>query len=299
MSGQHLKDLIKGHRYHDDALFIGAVQGLIDEEEAKKHNALANDLRRLLGPTATRKTNVAMPTDNDTRTPLGVVRAPNRELSDIVLTDDAAAEIRRVLAEVENFDLLTEAGLPHRRRLLLHGPPGCGKTTVVDGIAAALGRSVLVARADSLISSHLGQTAANLAKLFEFLDSGEYVLLIDEFDSLGIERGSKEDVGEMRRVVNTLLQLIEAYNGSSIIVAATNHVGVLDGAFWRRFDFVAEMPLPEREARIELLGKLVTAFGHHRRRRRARRAPARRCRVLGTQRKTVGALRRSDACQFR
>lgn len=162
-----------------------------------------------------------------------------------MLRPDISHLLQEFVEEVGRWPELDTAGLPRRNRILLYGPPGCGKTSSVEALATELGRPLITARVDGLMSSYLGETASNLRKLFEYASSGAYVLLLDEFDSLGKLRDDPSDHGELRRVVNAVLQQIDAYDGPSIIVAATNHPSVLDPALWRRFDVVAELPLPE------------------------------------------------------
>ena len=154
---------------------------------------------------------------------------------------------------------LEAGGLPRRNKVLLFGPPGCGKTSVAAAIGAELGRRVLVLRPEGMISSFLGKTAANLLQIFEYLDSGEYVLLIDEFDTIGADRDTSDTTGEMRRLTNSLLQQVEGYRGPSIILAATNRPEILDSALWRRFDQVIEMPLPSLQ-QIEAV--IATVMGY-------------------------------------
>ncbi|MFB9073177.1 AAA family ATPase [Citricoccus parietis] len=186
---------------------------------------------------------------------------PQRYLSDLVLDRSVAASLERLAHEVRNWPALDAAGLPRRNRLLLSGPPGCGKTSAVSGIAHELGRPLVTARVEGLISSYLGETAANLSNLFDFASTGSYVLFLDEFDSLGKMRGDTSDHGELRRVVNAVLQQIDTYSGPSLIVAATNHSQILDSALWRRFDSVIELGLPDSRQVSALLGRLLPNNG--------------------------------------
>jgi AAA+ superfamily predicted ATPase len=249
MAGQQLKDLIAAYRDRDDLLFRRAVQLIIQEEEAKKHVALARELKRLLasngGPTLYEELPLPEPPrDRDSSLPLAQISAPLRTLSDLVVEPRALDALRSISAEVAHWPDLDAAGIPRRNRFLLYGPPGCGKTTAAAAIAAELGRPLVTARVEGLISSYLGETAANLRSLFDYASSGAYVVLLDEFDSLGKLRDDPADHGELRRIVNAVLQLIDGYRGPSILIAATNHPQVLDSALWRRFDDVIELPLP-------------------------------------------------------
>lgn len=271
MAGRHIKDLITAYGSRDDLMFRRAAQALIVEEEAKKHTALARDLKRLL---AANNTSTALseepvlpepPMDRDSGTALATVTYPRRVFDDLTLHNDVADMFREYGDEVKLWPVMDAAGVPRRNRILLYGPPGCGKTSTVEALANSLNRPLVTARVDGLMSSYLGETASNLRKLFDYANSDAYVLLLDEFDSLGKVRDDPSDHGELRRVVNTVLQQIDSYNGPSIIVAATNHPEVLDAALWRRFDVVAELGLPDQHqiqsiilnilgGRAELLG---------------------------------------------
>ena len=126
----------------------------------------------------------------------------------------------------------------------LCGPPGCGKTLTAEVIASELGRPVAIVRTDSVVSSFLGETAANLRKVFDFVAKSPMVALFDEFDALGKEREDASEHGELRRVINAVLQMLDAYEGRSLIIAATNHEGMLDTAIWRRFEEVLFLEPP-------------------------------------------------------
>lgn len=252
MAGQHLKDLITAYARRDDLLFRRAAQAIIQEEEAKKHSVLARDLRRLLTANAgvVHSDEPLMPEpplDRDSSTPLATASYPQRSTSELVLNADLEERVRGFVEEVRRWPELDAAGVPRRNRVLLYGPPGCGKTSTVEALASELGRPLVTARVEGLMSSYLGETSSNLRKLFDYASAGSYVVLLDEFDSLGKLRDDPADHGELRRVVNSVLQLIDSYRGPSIIVAATNHPEVLDSALWRRFDVVAELPLPTTE----------------------------------------------------
>ena len=127
-----------------------------------------------------------------------------------------------------------------RRRVLMFGPPGSGKTSAAEGLAAELGIPLVVVRLDSLISSYLGETASNLRRVVDYAARAPFVVLFDEFDAIGRNRDDPQEHGELKRVVNAFLQMIEAYSGTSLLLAATNHEQLLDPALWRRFDDVIE-----------------------------------------------------------
>ena len=132
-------------------------------------------------------------------------------------------------------------------RALLYGPPGCGKTLTAEVIAFELDLPLAIVRLDALVSSFLGETAANLRKVFDFISNTKTVALFDEFDALGKKRSDGDDHGELRRVVNAVLQMMDSYEGSSLILAATNHEQILDQAIWRRFDELISFPVPDEQ----------------------------------------------------
>lgn len=262
MAGRHLRDLIAAYGERDDLRFRRAAQAIISEEESKRHTVLAKELRGLLAANSTVGANEdvivpEVPIDRDSSLPLATVASPDRLLADLVLASDTHRALDRLINEVRNWAALDRAGLPRRSRLLLSGPPGCGKTSAVSALAHELGRPLVTARVEGLISSYLGETAANLASLFAFASTGPYVLFLDEFDSIGKSRDDPSDHGELRRVVNAVLQQIDSYKGPALIVAATNHSNVLDAALWRRFDTVVELGLPSDEEIEALLGMLL------------------------------------------
>jgi len=269
MAGRHIKELIAAHRDRDDLAFRRAAAAIIEEEEAKKHTALARDLRRLLasgGDAATVAIAPAPepPRDRDTNTALAEVCTPEvGGLDDLVLESQLREHLESLLEEVALWPAFDVAGVPRRNRVLLYGPPGNGKSTIAAALAAELGLPLVVARIDSLISSYLGETASNLRSLFDFASNTAAVVLLDEFDSLGKLRDDPSDHGELRRVVNAALQIIDDYRGKSIVVAATNEPEILDAALWRRFDEVLEVPPPTTAASAKLLERLLQrGVGH-------------------------------------
>ena len=149
-----------------------------------------------------------------------------------------------ILREYNRGEILKTLGLRASDRLLFCGPPGCGKTLTAEVIAGELGRPLAIVRTDSVVSSFLGQTAANLRKVFDFVSASPLVVLFDEFDALGKEREDASEHGELRRVVNAVLQMLDAYDGRSLVIAATNHEQLLDSAIWRRFEEVLFLKPP-------------------------------------------------------
>jgi SpoVK/Ycf46/Vps4 family AAA+-type ATPase len=170
----------------------------------------------------------------------------------MVLSPAVVRKIARVITEQRNHAKLSGHGLEARRKLLLVGPPGTGKTLTANMLATELRLPLFVVRFDSLITKFMGESASKLRLVFDALKTTRGVYLFDEFDTLGLERGSQHDVAEMRRTLNMFLQLIEQDRSESLIVAATNHGASLDAALFRRFDDVIQYELPDT-AQAELL----------------------------------------------
>lgn len=156
------------------------------------------------------------------------------------------------VASVKNYDLLYKNGLSGKMNLLMSGPPGTGKTLVAGHIAAALSMPLYVVRLDSLVSSLLGDTAKNIRSVFDFVPTRKGIIFLDEFDAIGKLRNDQHELGELKRVVNTLIQAIDSLDDQAIVIAATNHAELLDRAIWRRFPYRMNFEKPEDDLRLHL-----------------------------------------------
>ena len=257
--GKLLKKLIRSGTEGDVDAFRSVAKQVITEEREKKHHLLANDLETILygytrTPTSPAIRNLvsSIPEDRERGLPLLAVKEPVRSLNDVVLSRENETLVKRVLYEYNREELLKSHGLRPSDRILLCGPSGCGKTVTAEAVSLELGRPFVIVRTDSVVSSFLGETAANLRKVFDFIAANPTVTLFDEFDALGKERADTTEHGELRRVVNAVLQMLDAYEGRSVIIAATNHEGMLDTAIWRRFEEVAFLkpPTPSQLGRL-------------------------------------------------
>ena len=244
-NGKLLRRLIRSGAEGDVEAFRGTAKAVIAEERQKHHHLLANDLETILyghprapASPAVRKLTGDIPEDRERGLALLAVREPVRGLEDIVLSPANRSLVEELLREHNREEILLAHGLRPSDRVLLCGPPGCGKTLTAEVFAFELGRPLAIVRTDSVVSSFLGETAANLRKVFDFIAAHPMVALFDEFDALGKEREDPSEHGELRRVVNAVLQMLDAYGGRSILVAATNHDRMLDSAVWRRFEEV-------------------------------------------------------------
>ena len=259
-NGKLLRQLFRSGTDGDVAAFRGIADEVIAEERQKHHHLLANDLETILyGRTqspaspALRQLTAAIPEDRERNLPLCSVREPARCIEDVVLSPTNLTLVKDILHEYNRDDVLRAHGLQACDRVLLCGPPGCGKTLTAEVIAHELGRPLVVVRTDSVVSSFLGETAANLRKVFDFAASSPLIVLFDEFDALGKEREDATEHGELRRVVNAVLQMLDAYSGRSLIIAATNHEGLLDSAIWRRFEEILYLKPPTPAQVCQLL----------------------------------------------
>jgi SpoVK/Ycf46/Vps4 family AAA+-type ATPase len=229
-SGKLLRQLIKYGARGDVVAFRAAAEAAISEEREKQHHLLANDLERLLyadhmsldsrlrelHPTA------ELPRAKDGDLPLLEERPVVREEDDIVLADATKHALHGIIREHQRADVLRAHGLQPARKLLFVGPPGCGKTLAAEVIAGALSLPLVLVRLDSLVSSFLGQTASNLRRVFDFVSKTPVVALFDEVDALTKDRGDSADHGELKRAVNAVLQMMDGYRGSSVLIATTN-----------------------------------------------------------------------------
>jgi SpoVK/Ycf46/Vps4 family AAA+-type ATPase len=180
-------------------------------------------------------------------------------LAEVVLMPAARLELKGVVMEWKHRELLRERGIPRRSKLLFHGPPGCGKSITASAIGQELGIPTYVVRFDAVIGAYLGQTAIHLRQLFHFAESTPCVLLLDELDALGKQRGSPHDVGELDRIVIALMQELEHSKPAGVIVGTSNLAKQLDDALWRRFDLALRFGAPTRKTLIGFAKRVATA----------------------------------------
>ena len=202
----------------------------------------------------------SLPVDGESRLHTVDVSKPLKDQVALVLPNAIEARLREFLEGVRHHDALAQAGAALPNRLLMHGPPGTGKTQLARWVAAQLAVPLLTVRCDTLVSSLLGQTSRNLRRVFEYAEQLPCVLFLDEFDALGSARGNERDVGELQRIVIALLQNIDALPDSTILLAATNHDHLLDPAVWRRFSFRVPMPMPDAAMREALWSRFLGSY---------------------------------------
>lgn len=240
--------IIEGGLTGDKTKVLNYARSLADNLEREGDARFAKRIRTTL---AGSKFNIATldglsskPVDQESRMEIVDVESVLPEDIDLIFSDFLQSEIDGVISMRDKRDVLARHGIDAQNYLLLYGPPGCGKTSIARYIAAQTGLPLVTARLDSLVSSMLGSTAKNIRKVFDYAAQQECVLFLDEFDVVAKRRDDENELGELKRVVNSLLQNIDSFGEGSILIAATNHQDLLDPAVWRRFNKVIKVPMP-------------------------------------------------------
>ena len=240
-----LVSLVKAGSQGDQQLLRTTVEAMAAEERAKHHHQLADKLEENLraGNGRSRAPEVVRSFDGGHGGLLYEVE-PRRSLDALFLDAPSLEACRELVEEQQRKDILRSYGLEPRHRVLLSGPPGNGKTSLAEAIAAQLLVPLFVVRYEAVIGSFLGETSGRLKRLFDFVRTHQCVLFFDEFDTLGKERGDVHETGEIKRVVSSLLLQIDALPSHVVVVTATNHAELLDRAVWRRFQLRLSLPAP-------------------------------------------------------
>lgn len=252
-----VQELIKSHKKGDDAAFDRACQCIVANEKAAGHAAAAARIEKAAsGP----KSGPQVVQRQDSAREAFEQLDSLATLDDLVLPERLRSLLQRVVYEQRSADRLAEHGLRPRRKLLLVGAPGCGKTMTAQALANDLELNMYALQASKIVDSLFGKTAQNIRNAFIEMTWERAVYLFDEFDGIACRRGGENEVGEMRRVVNTLLQLIERDRSEGIIVAATNDAAHIDRAFIRRFDDVLEYPTPTTRTAAAMVEKRLACY---------------------------------------
>jgi SpoVK/Ycf46/Vps4 family AAA+-type ATPase len=265
-TAEQLKALLKSYAEGDDDRFLSVSLQVASHAAHKGQGKLADELRTLIEQARLRqgasKTQKPLPIAKATGELAGLLSAsfPKVRLSEMVLAPATKEQLSQIIIEYHQQHKLRPHGLSARRKLLLIGPPGSGKTMTASTLAGELNVPLLGIQLHSVITKFMGETAAKLHLIFEAMQRTRGVYLFDEFDALGASRDQTNDVGEMRRVLNSFLQFLEQDDSDSIIIAATNHVGKLDSALFRRFDVVVKYELPSRELASKLIKNRLGVF---------------------------------------
>ncbi|MDO4304766.1 MAG: ATP-binding protein [Bacillota bacterium] len=219
---------------------------LAQDGDVKSSKRIETVLSRKNNGSAITDALVAPPVDQESR--MGIVDIDYKPItSEIILSESIRSRLEDFENTIKVKDKLDALGMPFNMSLLLYGPPGCGKTSIANLLANKLDLPLVTARLDTLISSLLGNTAKNLRRIFDYASRQPCVLFLDEFDAIAKARDDQHELGELKRVVNSLLQNMDAYCQNGILIAATNHHELLDDAIWRRFQTIIEVPKPNTE----------------------------------------------------
>lgn len=266
-SSKQLIAMIRSHAAGDDERFLAVADHIASDASKAGHHRMADEIRTLVGSlreevterrAATRPTLIATPRGELA----SLVRAtyPETRLSDVVLADDVETRLRRIVREHRERGLLAEKGLRPRRKLLLSGSPGTGKSMTAAAIAGELGLPLFTVLLDGVITKFMGETAAKLRLVFDAMQGARGVYFFDEVDALATRRGAENDIGEARRMLNSFLQFLDEDSSGSLILAATNHQELLDRAIFRRFEATIEYDLPPPDHVRRILTQRLPQF---------------------------------------
>ncbi len=267
-TAEQVKALLKSHAARDDTRFYSTALQMAAREARQGHHKLANEIKELVEKF--QKTS-SFSKNNDPI--VSLVQTSKTEIgglldeidasvhfNELVLSDEISDRLKQVLFEQKQKDLLSTYGLISRRKLLFTGPPGTGKTMSAIAIATALDLPLFTVVLDSLITRYMGETAVKLRLIFDHIKQVRAVYLFDEFDAIGTQRGAQNDVGEIRRVLNSFLMFVEQDVSESIVIAATNHPELLDKALYRRFDDIILFEKPAKKEIINLIQNRLAIF---------------------------------------
>lgn len=258
-SSELIKQLFLSFNNDDGDAFMLAAREYIEREKRKNHTVVAKELEKALYQTARTansqrrfKQGTPIPRDTEKGFPLLEIQHFDLDFDNLILSPRTIAQLERIIREFKDADILATYNLNYKKKILLCGQPGTGKTFSVQIVSSLLHIPLVYIRFDAIISSYLGETAGNLRKVFDFIENGTWIVLFDEFDIIGKNRDDVHEHGEIKRVVNNFLQMLDNFKGDSILFAATNHQSMLDSAIWRRFDAVIEYEIPDETTRQKL-----------------------------------------------
>ncbi|MGM0239840.1 AAA family ATPase [Enterococcus sp. AZ103] len=240
-TADQIKSLIKAHLDGNDEKFKTVVLQIAAYEAKKNHVNLAQDLKKLIDKPRISRASIIPITQSN---PMLQMSLPNEKLHDLIVSDEIHERILRILSEYKNSNKLKQYGMDNRRKILIEGPPGTGKTFTASVIASELNLPLYSVQIDKLVTKFMGETSTKLRQIFESVENNIGVYFFDEFDAIGADRSLDNEVGEMRRILNSFLQFIEQDSSDSIIIAATNNHHLLDQALFRRFDDVLHYKTP-------------------------------------------------------
>lgn len=253
--------IIEGGIIGDKEKVYNYAQVLAENLEKTGDTSLSKKIRTLLNNKKTRMASLdefsTKPVDTESRMDMVDINIPDTTFKKPILKSYIEEEIEEFIHSYNYRDEIIRAGIEMNSSLLLYGPPGCGKTTVAKYISFKTGLPLVTVRLDGLISSLLGSTAKNIRKIFDYASKRDCILFLDEFDVIAKLRDDKHELGELKRVVNSLLQNIDDFSKNSILIAATNHHELLDPAVWRRFSKIITLEKPDKEEIISLIKSFI------------------------------------------
>lgn len=255
-TSDQIKALIKAHYDQDNERFKTAALRIAASETRSGHTTVGREITNIVDASS----KVVRPSNFANKDNLFMVSFPQTRLCDLVVDDALQQKIERIITEYRRRSELYAYGLSCRRKILLEGPAGTGKTMTAAVLAHELEIPLFVVQTDKLITKYLGETSARLREIFESISNTLGVYLFDEFDAIGADRSLDNEVGEMRRILNSFLQFIESDKSESLIIAATNNRALLDHALFRRFDDVLHYDMPTVDGVIRIVENKTGAF---------------------------------------
>ena len=240
-TADQIKSLVKAYVDKNDDKFKTVVLQIAAHEAKIGHDNLARELKIQMDKIGTKRASVVQLTPTS---PMFNMSFPGNDISELIVSDEINEKINRILNEYRNRNKLYSYGLVNRRKILIEGNPGTGKTLTASVIASDLSMPLYTVQLDKIMTKFMGETSVKLRQLFESIEKNVGVYLFDEFDAIGADRSFDNEVGEMRRILNSFLQFIEQDSSESIIIAATNNQKLLDQALFRRFYDVLHYSLP-------------------------------------------------------
>jgi AAA+ superfamily predicted ATPase len=240
-TADQIKSLIRAHFDQDNERFKTTALQISAYEARLGHTQLARDIKTLVEKPSTAKARIVQFNSQNQALLMSV---PDSRLTDLVVSEETLERVKRILTEYLNRKKLQSFGMANRRKILIEGNPGTGKTMTASIIASELHLPLYTVQMDKLVTKFMGETSVKLRQIFDSIESITGVYFFDEFDAIGADRGIDNEVGEMRRILNSFLQFIEQDASESIIIAATNNQRILDKALFRRFDDVLHYSMP-------------------------------------------------------
>jgi len=259
-TAEQIKSLIRSHLAENAEQFFTSALQIAAHEARQGHAALAQDIKEMVDRARKKQPATKIIPFPQDLSGLIFSESPEQPQSSLVVNEQLKNRIERIILEFRQQNKLKKHGMSHRRKILLSGAPGTGKTMTARVLASALKQSLHIIQMDRLVTKFMGETGAKLRQIFDRIRAMPGVYLFDEFDAIGGERDLGNDVGEMRRVLNAFLQFIENDASDNLIIAATNNPKLLDRALFRRFDDVLHYDLPDQEERKRLIANLLGTF---------------------------------------